>query len=86
MKIADEYVEIRNKFIEMLSDFETRWDGLSRINIAKHRINLSSAYARLIQSALYCTSTEARRSEKSEIDEMVLKEAIKPSQTEWQHQ
>lgn len=56
VKIASSYVEFKDKFIEMLADFECMKEGsLGLMDITKHWVELFSADVKLIQSAPYCT-------------------------------
>lgn len=81
---SDDYEEAKDEFIKMLSEFEMIWDGhLGRIQNAKHRIALSPADAKPIQSALYWASPKARHFEKNEIYIMFSEEFIEPVQIEW---
>lgn len=60
-KVAHAFLEFKYKFIEMLSEFELKWEGdLGRIAVAKIRIELSSVNAKPAHSGPYREGPNAR--------------------------
>lgn len=68
----------------MLSDLATMVNGhLGRMNITKHRIELSPADAKLRQYETHEPSPRARKFEENEVDKMLSEGGIEPAQSEW---
>lgn len=83
-KIANAYSRLKDKLIEILSNFALIWDGhLGQTNIGRHGIVLSQTDAKPVYSALFRAGPEAREFQKNEIDNLLSAEAIDPAQTEW---
>lgn len=54
--IPDKYNAYKKKFLQLLSDFEERWEGqLSCIKTAKHGIKLKTNVISLVHSSRYYT-------------------------------
>lgn len=84
VQIDDSLVEFKQELIQMLSGFESMWDGhLVPINFAKHRGKVSPADAKLVHSAPYQPGPEAREFDKNEIDRLLSKGFIERDQTVW---
>lgn len=68
----------------MLCEYMYIWDGhLSRISIAKHRIELLQPDIAPHLSALCRTGPKPWEFEKAEINKLHLKNIIKPAKAEW---
>lgn len=74
-------VELENEFSDLLSNFESMWDGHpGKISIVKHQIDLSPAQSKPIRFVLYRAGPKARELERNEIDKMLLGGVIRPTQ------
>lgn len=63
-KITDAYVEFRNEFFGVESDLASMWDEtFGRMNVRRHRVELSVANSKRIHSALYQKSTNENQFE-----------------------
>lgn len=67
----------------MLTQFDSMQDGhIGLIEAVQHEIKLEKMDSRTIQSAAYCTGPETRQVRKEEVDQLLIRNAILPVQTE----
>lgn len=70
--------------MDRVIEFQSMWDGhLERVNTAKHRIELRPENTQPIYCTPLWAGQKAREFEKTEIEEMLPKKVIEPTQTEW---
>lgn len=82
IKIADSYVKLKAKFVQMLSHLEWICEGhRGRNDFAKHRIDLSPADANTANPAPYQAGPKAREFEKTKLDKTLSEGLITPNQT-----
>lgn len=84
IKIREEYNEYREAFLEILEPFQSMWDGhLWAINAANHRSEITSRNIWPICVAPHRAGRREWESEKKEIDRILKKKLIEPTQREW---
>lgn len=82
--IADRYKRHRPKFLKMLEEFETKWEGhLRRITTSRNRSALTSYGVRLVHSIPFQSGPNARQFDANEVDRTLKEDIIKPATTEW---
>lgn len=82
--LSNNHGQYRQQLIDMLSEFESMWDGhLGRISTAKHRIELSDPNTAPVLSAPPHDGPKTREFERIEVDKMLAENVIEPAQTEW---
>lgn len=84
VNIGVQYVDRRQEILDMPATFQQIWDGrLSRIDMAKYRIDLASQDVRLVNSASYRAGPETRKIEMIKIDKMLHMNVREPAHCEW---
>lgn len=82
--ISEKYFAFPTEFIDMLTNFQSMWDGqLRRVSVAKHRIKLFDESTPTVHSAPYRAAPKAREFEIVKIENMLSQKIIEPTQTEW---
>lgn len=82
ISFTTEYSNLRNKFIEMLEEFGTMWEGrLRRITIARNCLELNVYETRPIHFASNCAGRKVMELERRVIYKMLRMNVIKPTHT-----